>query len=470
MFNFLASTIIETMPVFDNPYNLNFIGNFIRWLVESLPNMGLGVIVFTIILKLITLPADIWSRVSMKKNNLKMERMRPQLEKLQRQYANNKEQYNLKIQSLYKKEGYSAFSTCLPTILTLVIFFIVINQFSNYSNYANLQLISGMANSYNTAVDTYNETYDSDLVLKVGNEYYINQDKIITEQIISDAGVSKTVDETTGFNNYLTVDINKFATYVKGLNEQGYEGVTVGKEIVASGSTYVFSRENYSADATDEFINQTVTNKVFSDICQEKILEVKTVARQASADFYRANVPSFLWVKNIWVEDLPWKHPVKNTFSEYNFTIRQGCKAVNAGINMEDSSYAELTFALQDEKTQPNGYLILVILSIGIMFLSTIISNRTQKAQLELQSVDGAAASTNKMMMWMMPVMFGIFAFIYTASFSLYMVVSSVLSTLGTILINKLVEIRFAKKLAEEESQKDKRFRKSNSQVNNEKK
>ena len=100
MFNFLASTIIETMPVFDNPYNLNFIGNFIRWLVESLPNMGLGVIVFTIILKLITLPADIWSRVSMKKNNLKMERMRPQLEKLQRQYANNKEQYNLKIQSL----------------------------------------------------------------------------------------------------------------------------------------------------------------------------------------------------------------------------------------------------------------------------------------------------------------------------------------------------------------------------------
>ena len=37
-----------------------------------------------------------------------MEEMRPELEKLQKQYANNKELYSQKMMALYKKEGYSA--------------------------------------------------------------------------------------------------------------------------------------------------------------------------------------------------------------------------------------------------------------------------------------------------------------------------------------------------------------------------
>lgn len=456
----LLSTVIDTMPVFNNPYSLNFIGKFIQWLVESLPNMGLGIIVFTIFLKLITLPLDIYSRVSMKKNSLKMERMRPQLEKLQRQYANNKDMYNQKIAALYKKEGYSAFSSCLPTIVTLIVFIIVINQFSNYSNYANLQLIQGMVDSYNTAVETYNQEFNTDIVIKVGNEYYIDQSKIFSDQLLKDAGVIKLTTEDNQ-TEYKTTDIEKFAKYVKGLNDNGYEGITVGKEIVLVGDIYQFSRENYSSEATDDEINSYVTNKVFTDQSNPYILEVKKFARAAAAQSYRENVPSFLWVKNIWAEDLPWKHPVKNSFTEYSFTVRQGCKAIDAGINMEDTSYAELTYDLAAEKSQPNGYLILVVLSIGVMVLSTIISNRAQKAQLELQTVDGAAAQTSKMMTWMMPIMFGIFAFIYTASFSLYMVVNSLLSTVFMMLINVIVEKRFNKKLEEERLAQDKRYRKN---------
>ena len=171
-------------------------------------------------------------------------------------------------------------------------------------------------------------------------------------------------------------------------------------------------------------------------------------------------MPSFLWVKNIWAEDLPWKHPVKATFSEYNFTERKGCKSEKINVNISDELYAELTYNLQDEKNAPNGYLILVVLSIGVMVLSQIIMNKTQKAQLDLQSVNGQAQQTSKMMTWMMPIMFGIFAFIYTASFSLYMVVSSLLSTGTTLLINKIVEKRFNKKAAEEALANDKRFRK----------
>lgn len=41
----------------------------------------------------------------MRRNSLKMEQMRPQLEKLQKQYAGDKQTYNMKMAALYKKEA-----------------------------------------------------------------------------------------------------------------------------------------------------------------------------------------------------------------------------------------------------------------------------------------------------------------------------------------------------------------------------
>ena len=55
------------------------------------------------------------------------------------------------------------------------------------------------------------------------------------------------------------------------------------------------------------------------------------------------------------------------------------------------------------------------------------------------------------MMTWMMPVMFGVFSFMYTASFSIYIVVSSLFSTLSTLLINLIVDKKYAK-LAEKQA------------------
>ena len=135
-----------------------------------------------------------------------------------------------------------------------------------------------------------------------------------------------------------------------------------------------------------------------------------------------------------------------------------------------DAEFEEITAGMSDEKSQPNGYLILVILSIGVMFLSQFLTNKMQKAQMELQTVDGQAAQTSKMMMWMMPIMFGVFAFIYTASFSLYMIASSVISLLVTVLTNYFVEKHFAKKAAQEELDRDKRIAVKKDGENNAKK
>ena len=139
LFNILA-VHIDTIGEIKNVIELDWLGKLIQSLIEGCNSIGLGIIVFTLILKIITLPFDIFSRVSTKKSSVMMEKMRPELERLQRQYANNKDLYQRKIQDLYKKNGYSPFSACLPTLLNLVFFIVVIGQFSTYSNYANFDV------------------------------------------------------------------------------------------------------------------------------------------------------------------------------------------------------------------------------------------------------------------------------------------------------------------------------------------
>ena len=133
---------------FTQPITNSFLVDIIIWLVKISSSIALGIILFTVILKLITLPFDFMSRASMRKNSLKMEEMRPELEKLQKQYADNKDLYNQKMMALYKKNGYSMFGACLPTILTLIIFIVAINAFTDYSKFQNKMDFYNMSQSY----------------------------------------------------------------------------------------------------------------------------------------------------------------------------------------------------------------------------------------------------------------------------------------------------------------------------------
>ena len=152
---------------FAQPEASSFIVDIIIWLVKISSSIVVGVVLFTVLLKLVTLPLDYFSKASMRKNSLLMEEMRPELEKLQKQYANDKDLYNQKMMALYKKNGYSMFGACLPTILTLVIFIVALNGFTNYSQYQNRLYFYNMSNAYNEVI------YDG---IKIeGNEDYISE-------------------------------------------------------------------------------------------------------------------------------------------------------------------------------------------------------------------------------------------------------------------------------------------------------
>ena len=116
-----------------------------------------------------------------------------------------------------------------------------------------------------------------------------------------------------------------------------------------------------------------------------------------------------------------------------------------------ESSYNEVTANLQEQKETFNGYFILIVIAIGVMLLQQWIMMRSQKDANELSTVDGSAVQSNKMMMIIMPIMYGVFSFFYSASFSVYMITSSVFSLITTLIINKIMDSIFAKKEAEEE-------------------
>lgn len=371
------------------------ITKLVKILIETFSIGGLiavGIILFTLVLKVLPLPLDIYSRAATKKNALKMEKMRPQLEKLQKQYANNKQLYTQKMMALYKKEGYSTFAACLPTLFTLVFFIIVITAFNKYSTYANLNTFNEMAKAYNAGiVEQVNETDDLEIVLN---------DEVIT----------------------------------------GYK----------TGATVRFKTDSTLTD--DE-----------KNALSEKIVKA---AQDKAADCYfeESKKMKFIWVKNIWIPDLPWKKAFVSE-SDYNslFTYSKGMfkrATIDSDIKGKEN-YELLTGSdkLKDVKNQPNGYLGLVIISIASMLVQQIIMTKSQKAQMELQSVDGAngqAATTAKMMTWMMPIMFGVFSFMYSGAFSLYLIVSTLFSLATTTIINLIVEKLFVKKAMQEEEEKQK--------------
>ena len=128
------------IAVFGGTYDvyLDWVGQIIKFLITSVGSVGVGIILFSLVLKIVVLPFDIYQRISMRKQNIKMKENQERMEKLQKQYANNKELYNQKVMEMYKESGISMFSSCLPMILSMVIFFVAIGAFNAYSQYSNI--------------------------------------------------------------------------------------------------------------------------------------------------------------------------------------------------------------------------------------------------------------------------------------------------------------------------------------------
>ena len=96
-------------------------GMLLLWLYDFLGNYGLALIVFALIVRLILLPFMIKS----KKSSLRMTKLQPRINELQKKYASNQQKMNEEIQKLYRQEGVKPLGGCVWSIIPLPILLVL---------------------------------------------------------------------------------------------------------------------------------------------------------------------------------------------------------------------------------------------------------------------------------------------------------------------------------------------------------
>ena len=121
--------------------------NFLSWINSWVGSWGWSMVIFTILIRLVLTPLDIKSRMSMRKTT----KLQPQMQALQKKYANDKEKLNQKTAELYKKEHISPLSSCLPLLLTWPI---LIAVFGAMRMAANRELLIQLGQILNNEMPT----------------------------------------------------------------------------------------------------------------------------------------------------------------------------------------------------------------------------------------------------------------------------------------------------------------------------
>ena len=306
--------------------NLNWLGQLVRIIIDSVGIVGVGVIVFALILKAITTPFDIYQRVKMRKQNLIMEQMKPELEKLQKQYANDKQTYNMKMLELQKKNGYSMLGACLPMILSFVILIIAITAFQSYAQYANLSMYEKMAEGYNAAILTYAVDGKDYHFLQDGEE---ENDLVITrDKFTGTDGSGNPCFTEDGIVYSLIEEGDILRMQVESMAQDKYLCYRYNLTPASSARTYLINESKLLADGD---IRAKIEEKVGAGTAQDTacIEYFRELGSAASANVFRTETnPGFLWVKNVWYPDVSYNHPIQE-YGSFTNTFRSGIRSEN---------------------------------------------------------------------------------------------------------------------------------------------
>lgn len=170
-------------------------------------SFGWTVVLFTVILRLILSPLDVWQKVISRRNNKAMERMKPQLEALQARYADDKQRLQQEQMALYKKEKYSTMGMCLPTIVTFVVFFVVFAGFRQMVGYQFAKDYKECVKAYNTSIaEQIEANKDADYIVDNGDGKWDIDDVAKTESGADFYAAAKKNAQHAVYNVYYSED------------------------------------------------------------------------------------------------------------------------------------------------------------------------------------------------------------------------------------------------------------------------
>lgn len=232
---------------------------------------GWRIVLFTVLLKLVLSPLDFFQRYKMHKNQKITERLKPTMEKIQKQYAGDQQAFSQKQMELNRKEGYSYFSSCLPMIVTLVVFITLWASMNTVAQYMTFKQYVEMYDEFETAyVQVVDENDQSSANVSLGEQ--VAQDVVfqlyyngIDQEYVTELKTKYDLDESFTLENkdkvqasFLWID-NIWAADVPWGDKAILDWATFEKSIDKYAKV---SSNGLSNEQLDKCLNETKYNQV----------------------------------------------------------------------------------------------------------------------------------------------------------------------------------------------------------------
>ena len=355
-------------------------------------NYGLALIVFTLIIKLITVPFQI----KQQKNTARMAKFQPQLKKLQNKYGNNKEKYQEEMMKLYAEEGINPMGSCLPMIITMVILFSIIGVV-----YAPLKYVSNIdGKSFNLTSSTSEDISEAEA--------------LVTDTII----IANKMDGKT-YNELTDAEKEKIFR-VKTLEDGGKIN---GIKIKSSSSDPEESLKNVE----DVFIKYFPDDKNFTKF----LLDNKKI----SSRLYLR--PQLLMFK---ISD--------NGYGQMFDVVDK-----KIGDELKRVDYTFFGIPLSEMPSWSSIYLLIPVSSFLFQLILTFISQRYQKKN---NPTANSAGMGMNLILYIMPIFSFYIAFSFPVGLGLYWTLTSFYSLIQTVVLNKIYTPEKVEAMAEKDTKKKK--------------
>lgn len=378
----------------------------------------LTILVATLLLRLVQIYPDISNR----KTQIKMAVVKPELDSLQKRYADDPQKLRAEQSKIMKKHGISTFSSCLPLLLIFPLFFCFLAAFRCWGNEESITLM------YETAVA---ETYD--------------------EGTAERAAAEENAMET--FKSFKFLWVNNIWQPDCFLDAQllifRFDGEVVTKP------------RNLQALSSVSLANMPLLQKGYTDrngnhISGEQIWQTLCDAGLASGEYGNAGNTSGCNSCSSCASDRSGMYLLPAEVSAETAAKYLGEAATAPAEGEEAKTYTgediyrsimqRYPDALSSNGRAPaNGLMIMPFLAFAMQMISTLITLKRQKKEGQ-----GEQAKQMNAMMYFMPVMTILICMSTTTAFSFYWTISGAIQIVSTLIINAV----FDKKKAQSEAAK----------------
>lgn len=394
----------------------------------------LAVILLAIIVRVVFSLFDIVNKkVNLKTTDINT-KMKPELEAIQKKYGGDQRLLQQKTNEIYKKYQFSMMGSCLPMlvmmILQMVVFFTL---WSSLQSVANFNIVS----QYESMKETYANVIvlnENDAFINRLNEFQdVNTAKLSVEVEINSDGKKFLVYKFEGDNEATKVEFREFKT-----NNEIYD--VLNKFVIKPAATQPEEpkpdENSEEAESSDEAVTQPET--IYVDTNYNDY--IKGLAQNTVKNYYFDTQEGFLWIKNVYKADSPTTSPLftKDEIKGYLKSFySEDEKNTEEKNDFEGKIFDYVMKGFETEEMGVNGYYILTILAVVFSFLSLFLSNKL------MQSKDAPQQKQSRMMYFIMPIIFGIFTFMYTSLFAIYLIVGQLVvmatTPLTTLIVKKWI-------------------------------